>query len=485
MVAAGVTQPMGTVTLVFTDVERSTQLLSELGEEDYQERLAEHRRVLRDAFGRHGGYEVDNAGDGFLFAFGSARGALEAVSETMATLDPGPIRIRVGVHTGEPVLDPPKYIGLDVHRAARIMAAGHGGQVLVSRSTRDALDGSFPLRDLGEHRLKDFAEPVRLYQLGEERFAPLRTLFLSNVPTPATAFVGRERERAELVELLRDGVRLLTLTGPGGTGKTRLAVSVADELRDGFRDGVWWVPLAPLRDARLVLAEVARTLGITGEPGRDLADTLAVALSGRKLLLLLDNAEHLLPDVAETVLSLSRPEGPTLLVTSRERLQLGAEQVYPVPPLASEEGIELFVSRAQALDPGFRASGAVEELCVRLDNLPLAIELAAGRTPALSVEQILDRLGRRLDLLAGGRDADPRQRTLRATIEWSYLLLDAAERDLFENLSVFADGCMLEAAEEVSAAEVETLASLVDKSLVRRSDDRHWLLETIREYAGG
>lgn len=475
-------QPSGTVTLVFTDIEGSTRLLESLGPENYRSALAQHQRVVRDAFGRHGGYEVDSAGDGFFFAFATAADAARGVGEALAGLEGGPVRMRVGVHTGEPVVEGSKYVGLDVHRAARIMAAAHGGQVLLGQTTRDLLDASFSIRDLGEHRLKDLSAPQRLYQLGPGEFPRPRTLHLTNLPVPATEFLGRARELAEVVETLRDGVRLLTLTGPGGTGKTRLALQAAGEAADDFAAGVWLVPLSALRDPELVLRHTANTLDVLEQPDRPLEDVLAELLGGRRMLLVLDNAEHLLPAAAGAIATLRDLDGPKLVVTSRERLQLAGEHVYPVPQLSAPEGLDLFAARAAAIDPSFAADGAVEELCRRLDNLPLALELAAARTAVLRPEQILERLGGRLDLLKGGRDADPRQRTLRATIEWSYELLAPDERELFARFAVFVGGATLEAIEEVCRADLETLASLVDKSLVRRDGERFWMLETIGEY---
>jgi predicted ATPase/class 3 adenylate cyclase len=475
-------QPSGTVTLVFTDIEGSTRLLDGLGTERYRSALGEHQRTVRDAFGRHGGYEVDSAGDGFFYAFPTATGAAHAIGETFAALDGGPVQIRVGIHTGEPIVDAPKYVGLDVHRAARIMAAAHGGQALLSRTTRDLLDASFPIRDLGEHRLKDLSAPQRLFQLGTRDFPRLRTLHQTNLPVPATEFLGRDRELADVVENLRDGVRLLTLTGPGGTGKTRLALQAAAEAADDFADGVWWVPLAPLRDSGLVLRHAAQTLDIVEQPDRPLSDVMAEMLNGKRMLLVLDNAEHLLPGAADAIATLRDLDGPRLVVTSRERLQLTGEHVYPVPQLTPPEGLILFCARAAAVDPAFRAEAGVAELCSRLDNLPLAIELAAARTAVLRPQQILERLAGRLDVLKGARDADPRQQTLRATIAWSYDLLVPEERELFTRFAVFAGGATLEAVEDVCAAELDPLASLVDKSLLRRDGDRFWMLETIREY---
>jgi predicted ATPase/class 3 adenylate cyclase len=486
MVPMGRELPSGTVTFLFTDVEGSTELLQELGADDYAEALAEHRRLLREAFGRHGGVEVDTQGDAFFVAFPTAPGALAAARDATETLAATAAQVRIGVHTGTPLLTEEGYVGLDVHRAARIAAAGYGGQVLVSASTAALVKAD--LHDLGEHRLKDLQAAERIYQLGEGDFPPLKSLFRTNLPIPSTPFLGRERELAEVLGLLtRDGLRLVTLVGPGGTGKTRLALQAAAEAAEEFPDGLWWVSLAPLRDPSLLLPAVAQTLGVGEEPGTLLAETLSRTLGGKQALLLLDNAEHLLPAAAQEIAALSTALGPVLLVTTRERLQLQGEQLYPVPTLRESEGVELFLARARALDPGFASNGAVGELCSRLDHLPLALELAAARTPLFTPEQLLGRLSERLDLLKGGRDADPRQQTLRATIEWSYDLLAAQEQHLFCRLSVFAGGCTFEAAEEVCGADPDTLHSLLDKSLVRRRDlehgPRYWMLETIREYA--
>ncbi len=480
---SAVAQPSGTVTLVFTDIEGSTRLLDDLGQDGYRDALADHREVIREAFGRYGGYEVDNQGDSFFYAFATATGAVGAVREAMAALDGGPIAVRVGVHTGEPGLDPPKYVGLDVHTAARIMAVGHGGQVVVSQSTRDLLDDSFALSDLGEHRLKDLSGPRRLYQLGAGRFAPLKTLHRTNLPVPATAFVGRERELDELAVILREGKRLLTLIGPGGVGKTRLALQAVAEAADSFPDGVWWVPLASLRDPGLVLSSVALALGVPEQHGRGLEETLIDVLSAGKAILLLDNLEHLLPAAAASVATLRDAGGATVVVTSRERLQLSGDHVYTVAPLAAPEAVELFFARTAAL--GFDAVDAdsVAELCSRLDNLPLAVELAAARAGLLAPAEILSRLGGRLDRLKGGRDADPRQQTLRATIAWSHDLLDRSERELFAAFAVFTGGATIDAVEAVCNVDLDVLTSVFDKSLVRRTGERVWMLETVREFA--
>jgi predicted ATPase/class 3 adenylate cyclase len=464
-VASG--QPAGTVTLVFTDIEGSTRLLHELGQEAYREALAEHRRIVREAFAPRNGYEVDYEGDSFFYAFASAAEAVSAVSEAEAGLAGGLIRIRVGVHTGEPVLDPPKYVGMDVHRAARIMSAGHGGQVLLSKATRDLVE--VETTDLSEHRLKDIEGPVWLYQLGRGEFPPLKSLNNTNLPTPASSFLGREAELAEAEQLL-SSTRLLAVTGPGGTGKTRFAIEFASRQLARFPNGVFWVPLAALRDAPLVLETAAQTLGAK--------DGLAEHIADKRMLLLFDNFEQ----VVDAALELSDllPACPNLsvIVTSRELLRIQGETEYALPPLEAEEGVALFCERTHV-----QPTSTVHELCARLDSLPLAIELAAGRAGLLTPEQLLERLSRRLDLLKGGRDADPRQQTLRTTIEWSHELLTREEQELFARLSVFTGGCTLQAAEDVCDADLDTLQSLLDKNLVRRSGNRYWMLETIREYA--
>jgi len=478
--------PSGTVTFLFSDVEGSTRLLEELGAERYSMALAEHRRLIREVCARFGGTEVDTQGDAFFVAFPTAPGAVDAARAISGGLASGPIRVRMGLHTGTPLVTDEGYVGADVHRAARIAASGYGGQVLVSVSTAGLVD--LELRDLGEHRFKDLAAPERVFQVDDGEYPPLRSLRNVWLPVPATPFLGRELELQKVFELLvREDIRLLTLTGPGGTGKTRLALQAAAEASDNYPDGIWWVPLASLRDAALLLSAVAQALEVKEQPGRELNETLTTELVGKRALVLLDNAEHLLPDAAEQIARLVATSGPTLLVTSRERLRLQAEQLYPVPTLAEQDGIELFLDRARALEPAFEANGSVGQLCARLDNLPLALELAAARTMLFSPAQLLERLSQRLDLLKGGRDADPRQLTLRATIEWSYGLLAPEEQRLFRCLSVFAGGCTYEAAEGVCGADPDILQSLLDKSLLRRRDStfgsRYWMLETIREYS--
>ncbi len=461
--------PSGTVTFLFTDVEGSTRLLHELGAEAYAQALAEHRRLIREACTAQGGVEVDTQGDAFFFAFPTAPGALAAAQAFTEALATGPIQVRVGLHTGTPLLTAEGYVGDDVHFAARVAATSHGGQIVLSAATAELVE--LELTDLGEHRLKDIAQAVPIYQLGEGSFPPLKTISNTNLPRPASSFLGREAELEEVLSRIEGGARLLTLTGPGGTGKTRLALEAASTLVPEYKAGVFWVGLAALRDPALVTETIAQTLGAK--------DGLAEHVGERELLLLLDNFEQVVEAAPELSQLLQACPNLAFLVTSRELLRVQGEVEYPVPPLAQPEAIELFCARAQ-LEP----SEEIAELCVRLDSLPLAVELAAARTKALSPAQILERLSGRLDLLRGGRDADPRQQTLRATIEWSYELLSEAEQELFARLSVFAGGCTLEAAEEVAEADLETLQSLVEKSLLRFSDERYWMLETIREYAG-
>jgi predicted ATPase len=465
--------PSGTVTFLFTDVEGSTKLLDEIGDEAYEEALAEHRQVVRAACVAEGGVEVDTQGDAFFFAFPTAAGALVAASEMTSALAPGPIRVRIGLHTGTPRLSAEGYVGKEVHFAARVASTGHGGQVILSKATAELID--VELTDLGEHRLKDIEGPVVIYQLGSERFPPLKTISNTNLPRPASSFVGREAELGEVLARIEQGARLVTLTGPGGSGKTRLALEAAATLVPEHKAGVFWVGLAALRDPALVTETIAQTLGAK--------DGLAEHIAEREMLLLLDNLEQVIEASPELSALLQRCPNLTLLCTSRELLRIQGEVEYAVPPLAEPEAVSLFCERS-----GLEPSEEIAELCARLDNLPLAVELAAARAKALSVVQILERLASRLDLLKGGRDADPRQQTLRATIEWSYDLLGDPEQELFRRLSVFNGGCTLEAAEEVCDADLDTLQSLVEKSLLRftvsEAGSRYWMLETIREYAG-
>jgi predicted ATPase/class 3 adenylate cyclase len=471
--------PQGTVTLLFSDIEGSTRLLQEMGD-GYAELLQAHRRLLREAFGANNGYEVDTEGDAFFVAFASASDAVAAAAAAQRALVEHPwppgcaIRVRMGVHTGEPRLIDGTYVGLDVHRAARVMTAGHGGQVILSHETRTLAGGRVEVVDLGEHLLKDFAGPQRLHQLSVDGlrsdFPPLRTISNSNLPRPASMFVGRARELEELVALLRDGARLVTLTGPGGSGKTRLAIETAAELVSSRKSGVTWIPLAAVRDPSLVTGAIAQTLGA--------GDDLHGHVGDRDPLLVLDNLEQIIDAARDLGAFVRACPNVALLVTSREALRIDGEREYPVAPLEHADAIRLYSART-ASEP----TPAVSELCRRLDDLPLAIELAAARARALGPDRLLERLSHRLDLLAGGRDLDPRQQTLRATIAWSHDLLGLPEQQLFARLSVFAGGATLQAIEDICEADLDELASLVDKSLLNRSGDRFWMYETIREYA--
>jgi predicted ATPase len=463
--------PSGAVTFLFTDVEGSTRLLDEFGAEGYAEELAEHRRTLRAAFEAHGGVEVDTQGDAFFVAFPTADGALAAAAQAQAALSE-PIRVHMGIHTGEPVTTAEGYVGIDVHRGARIAAAGHGGQVLVSETTRAALTGTVPVKDLGEQRLKDLGAPIRLFQLGDGEFPPLKVLYRSTLPVQPSPLVGREREVEEAAALLRE-YRLVTLTGAGGSGKTRLALHVAAEAADDFPDGVYWVPLQALQDAALVVPAVAEAVSAQGDPAESVGD--------KRLLLLLDNFEHLLEAAPHVSDLLGRAPNLKVLCTSRELLRIEAEREYAVDPMPLEDAVRLFEERAAQRDP----VEAVREICRRLDCLPLAVELAAARTNVLAPEQLLERLQQVLPILTGGRrDAPERQRTLRAAIAWSHDLLEERERQLFRRLGVFVGSFTLDAGEQVAEADLDTLGALVDKSLLRRWESgRLGMLETIHEYA--
>jgi predicted ATPase len=457
-------------------------MLQELGRDEYVRALTDHRRLLRAAFARHGGVEVEMQGDSFFVAFAGAGEAVAAAEEAQVALSDHPwrhepIHVRIGIHTGEPIVNDGLYAGLDVHRAARVMSAGHGDQVLVSQTTRDLIDDDFELRDLGAHRLKDLSRPVRLYQLGDREFPPLKTLDATNLPVAASPLVGREQELEELVELLSNGTRLLTITGPGGTGKTRLALQAAAELTGSFADGVFWVPLVALTAPDQVVPAIAQTIGAGGR--------LADHVRDRHLLLLVDNAEHVVaagPAVAELVAAAPKLR---LLVTSRAPLHVSAEREYPLEPLPTTDAVTLFVERGRSVGRKLEPSETVDAICRRVDRLPLAIELAAARTKLLAPDKLLERLDRALPLLTeGARDAPDRQRTLTATIEWSYDLLEEDAQRLFARLSVFTGTFSLEAAEEISDAELDTLAALVDLSLLKPiGATRFFMLETIREYA--
>jgi predicted ATPase len=433
-----------------------------------------HRERIRAAAGVWSGVEMGTEGDAFFFVFQSAGDCLAAAGEMQIALADGPLRVRMGIHSGEVLLVEGDYVGMAVHKAARISSVAHGGQVVVSAQTRALVD--VPLRDLGEHRLKDLTVPERLYQLGEGEFPPLRTLRHVHLPVQATPLLGRERELAELLELAGSH-RLVTLTGTGGTGKTRLSLALAAERSEHYVDGVWWVSLAAVSDPELVVPAIAAAVGG--------AEDLAAYLGDRSLLLVLDNMEQVV-DAAPAIgeLLASAPECAAI-VTSRERLAISGEQEYPVGPLSRQDAVELFTARARQVKPDFEPGVGVEAICERLDRLPLALELAATRVKLLSEDQLLTRLEQRLPLLAGGRrDLPARQATMRAAIAWSYDLLSETEQRLFARLAVFVGGFELQAAEHICDAGLEELQSLLDKSLLREGGQgRFFLLETTREYA--
>jgi predicted ATPase len=477
--------PTGTVTFLFTDIEGSTRLLRQLGPDAYAEALAEHRRVLRAAFAAEGGVEVDTQGDAFFVAFPTAPGAVGAAAAGQRALAPGPLAVRMGLHTGTPDVAAEGYVGIDVHRGARVAALAHGGQVLVSAVTA-ALVGDEPLRDLGRHRLKDFDAPVQLFQLGTAAFPPLRTPGAVDLPAPATQFLGRERELLEAAaQWLDREPRVLTIVGPGGAGKTRFSIELARLLSEEADGATVFVPLAPVRDAALVLPLIAARLGAAAD------DTAAIAarIGEQRTHVLLDNLEQLLPDAARPLAELlAAAPALRIVATSREPLRIAGESELDLPPMDDHDAVALFVERAQAVRADIADSPAVRDLIRRLDGLPLAIELAAARVKLLGPAQLLERIAQRLDLLKGGRDADERHATLRATVAWSYDLLADVEQRLFARLAIFRGGCTLDAAEAVCGADLDTLASLLDKSLVRRrtapsGDERFWMLETIRELA--
>jgi predicted ATPase/class 3 adenylate cyclase len=468
--------PTGTVTFLFTDIEGSTKLLEELGDA-YRDALTEHRDVIRDAFARHGGTEVDTQGDAFFIAFTRASDAVAAAEDAQAALAAGPVRVRMGLHTGEPSVTAEGYVGIDVHRAARIGNAANGEQILVSPATRQLLGESVDLRDLGEHRLKDFPAATRLFQVGQREFPPLRTPDEARLPIPASPLVGRKKELGDALRLLDDGVRLLTVTGPGGVGKTRFAVEAATESLTRFADGVRFADLSPLRSPEAVLPAIAQTVRARGG--------LENALREQHLLLVLDNVEHVTAAGPTLGSLLDECRGVSMLVTSREPLHLTLERELPLRPLAEAPAVELFRQRVRMTEPDFEGEYATSaQICARLDGLPLAIELAAARVKALGERGLLERLDKRLPLLtARGRDIPERQKTLRATIEWSYDLLEEEEQRVFAALSVFVGGFTLEAAEAVALADLDVVESLVLKSLVRRDEERLAMLDTIREFA--
>jgi len=521
--------PTGTVTLLFTDMEGSTHLLQQLGDR-YASVLSECRHLLRTAFQRWGGHEVDTQGDSFFVAFARATDAISAAIEAQRAIarhawpQGTAVRVRMGLHTGEPSLTSEGYVGLDVHRAARIMSAGHGGQVLLSQATSTLVEHDLPddvsLRDLGEYRLKDLGRREHLFQVAisdlPADFPPLKTLDTSpnNLPIQPTPFVGREQEVTTARDLLlREDVRLLTLTGPGGIGKTRLSLQVAADLSDRFADGVFFVNLAPIREPESVLAAIAQALAVKETTEHSLLELLQAFLREKQVLLLLDNFEQVVSAASQVADLLAACPKLKILVTSREVLHVQAEHEFAVPFLVSPDpkclpdlttlshyaAVALFLQRAQAVKPDFQitsaTAGSIAEICARLEGLPLAIELAAARMKLFPPQALLARLSPRLQVLTStARDVPTRQQTLRNTIEWSYHLLDAAEQRLFRCLSVFIGGCTLEAAEAVrysvgdSGIDVlNVVTALLDKNLLLQSEQvdgeiRLVMLETIREY---
>jgi predicted ATPase/class 3 adenylate cyclase len=516
--------PSGTITFLFSDIEGSTRLLEELGDR-YVALLQEHNRIFREVIREDEGAEVSTEGDSFFVVFRSPLSAVDAAAHIQRRLADAPfaatVRVRMGLHTGQGHLAGGDYVGIDVHRAARIAAAGHGGQILVSDTTRALVEPDLPptfaLVDLGLHRLKDLAHPERLYQLSVEglppKFPPLRSLEArpNNLPLQLTRFIGRQRQIAEIKRRLLNGARLLTLTGPGGTGKTRLAIEVAGETLPAFEDGVWFIDLASVTDPTLVISAIAETLGVTAKDGQSLQEVLGSSLRDKAMLVLLDNFEQVVDSGADVERLLHAAPRLKVLVTSRTVLHRYGEQEFPVPPfalpdpgslpdlasLARYEAIGLFVERAAAVKPDFVLTplnaSSVAEIAIRLDGLPLAIELAASRIKILSPQAIVARLGPGSTVLVSRvPDAPARQRTLRGTIEWSYQLLTGRERQVFEELSVFQGGATVVAIESICAPvgggeTLDDLASLVDNSLLRQveteGEPRFDMLKTIKGYA--
>ena len=502
------TLPTGpAVTFLFTDIEGSTRLEQTVGSDAWAGIVADHDRRLRDAIERVGGHVVKTEGDAIFAAFADPGAAVTGIADAQRSLLAEPfagdaaVRVRAGLHLGvgrlrsdpEPGA-PPDYVGIDVNYAARIAAAGNGGQIVLSAPLVEALgsDGAAfvaaraSLVDEGLRIVKDFEEPARLYRLvvpgAADDDRPLRTLDApSNLPHGSTSLVGRDEEIARLAAELRDG-RIVTLTGPGGSGKTRLAIGVAEVVRGSFPHGTWFVDLADVREAALFEPTIAITIGIRESAERSLADALRGFLRDRQVLLLLDNLEQLLPPAAETTAGLIRgAPGLRILATSRELLRIGGEHGYVVPPLDVSAGMTLFEDRARQHRPDLVIDDAtrdtIREICARLDGLPLAIELAAARIRVLSPAAILDRLGRSLDLAGGARDLPERQRTLRGAIDWSHALLSEPEQRLFRRLAVFAGGWSAETALDVTDPAgalgldvLEGIESLLDKSLIRADD---------------
>lgn len=521
--------PVGTVTFLFTDIEGSTEIL-QAHPNDYEQILERYRQILEEEIGRCGGWVVDHAGDGLFAAFERAADAIRAAVAIRRSLArerwPGELRLRVrmGIHTGEPRLSAGGYVGIDVHRAARIASAAHGGQILCSASTSELLEPEgfegIALRDLGRHRLKDLRRPQRLYQVDSsdhtEEFPPVRSLegHKHNLPFQVNEIIGRERDTRTHRQSLEES-RLLTLVGPGGIGKTRLALDVAAGVIDRYRDGVWYVELAPLTDPELLGQVIGAVVGVREHSDSQIEELLFDYLKDRELLLVLDNCEHLIDACAVLTERLLRYCGEVrILATSREAFGISGELVRRVPPLGvpvsgeleevgRSESVRLFVERARAaadsLDLTEENAPVLAEICRRLDGIPLAVELAASRTRLLSVEEIARGLDDRFRLLTGGsRTALPRQQTLKALIDWSYELLSEKERVMLRRLSVFCCTWPLSAAERICVDKAGVgdigpddllglVAALVDKSLVAVEhgavETRYRLLETIRHYA--
>jgi len=517
--------PSGTVTFLFTDIEGSTRLAQDLGP-DYQRVLESHHRLVREGLEIAGGIEVSTEGDSFFCVFTNTRAAVGTAAALQRLLAShswsagAEIRVRMGLHTGEGTLGADNYIGLDVHRAARIAAAAHGGQVLMSDTTRVLTETSLPqgvaLRDLGLHRMKDLPHPERLHQLIIEglpdSFPAPRSLDAqpNNLPTQLTSFVGRHQELVE-AEKLTLGSRLLTLTGMAGSGKTRLALELATEIMDRFPDGVWFVDLAALTDAAVLEEQVATVLRIQQQPNRDLSGTILEVLRPKTALVILDNCEHVLDSAAGFAESaLGYAPDVRVIATSREPLGVAGEVTLQVPPLGLgrsdgtgggttsdlSDAVQLFAERGASTDPSFRltaeTAAVVVQICQRLDGLPLAIELAAARLRSFSPAEIAARLDDRFRLLTGGtRTSLPRQHTLQAAVDWSYELLSETEQKVFDRLSVFADGFTMDAAEavcgEIAVDAVDSVIRLVEQSMVVAgpgvvAGTRYRLLETLRQY---
>jgi predicted ATPase/Flp pilus assembly protein TadD len=507
--------PTGTVTFLFTDIEGSTQRW-ERDSNAMRTALARHNALVQSAIEAHGGYVFKTVGDAFCSAFSIARDALAAAADATRALSAEDfsavdgLLVRMAVHTGNAEARDGDYLGMAVNRSARLLSIGHGGQVLVSATAADLLQDDLPrgsdLRDLGAHRLKDLTRAERVYQLVapdlRKAFPALRSLeqMPNNLPLQLTSFVGRDDDLAAIETLLKQH-RLVTLVGTGGAGKTRCAIQAGAEMLDRFIDGVWLVELAPISNASLVAGAVAQTLGAREIPNHPLLDTLVTFLQRRELLLILDNCEHVIDEVRRVAAAVLRGcAGVRVLATSRENLGIAGEQVFRLPSLAAAGAVTLFADRARASNPNFALTAEnepfVEEIVTQLDGIPLAIELAAARTLVLSPERLAIRLQERFRVLTGGdRNAQPRQQTLRAAIDWSFDLLDERERRLFRRLSIFAGGWTLAAAAEVCGDEgvtdewavLDTISALVDKSLVvaeaLSNDRRYRMLYSIREYA--